>query len=157
MRGIDPVATKGRERGASPLPAQRICFLVAVRGTMWPPGETEPSSAGTQLGKGYSGLRCAQSASGPCRLALPGAVFLNQLGHRSPCLENPRGAAAYGYVPYVNVRTSQMNPDCSVSTPIQSSITIRTQTIPRVPNATQRRRFMSSPIDRFPGAWRMGA
>ena len=46
-------------------------------------GETESSSAGTQLGKGCPGLRRAQSASGPCRQTPSGAVLLDFLGHRS--------------------------------------------------------------------------
>ena len=39
----------------------------------------------------------------------PGAVFLNRLGHRSRCLKNPRGEAAYLLRRCGNVRTSRMN------------------------------------------------
>ena len=50
---------------------------------------------GRKLGKGYPSLRCAQSASGACRLMPPGAAFLSSLGHRSRCLKNPCGEAAF--------------------------------------------------------------
>ena len=68
--------------GITPV-SQRICFPNADLATMESSGETESSSAGTQLGKGYPGLRCAQSASGPCRQTPSGAVLLDFLGHRS--------------------------------------------------------------------------
>ena len=40
------------------------------------PGEAEPGSAGTQPGKEYPGLRCANGASGLWRQSLPEVVFI---------------------------------------------------------------------------------
>ena len=105
----------GFSKGITPV-SQRICFPTEVLDTMGWSGETEPSSAGTQLGKGYPGLRCAQSASGPCRLTLSGALFFEcsgffeSSGTPEPCLKNPFGGAAFPQRRYVNVRTSRMNP-----------------------------------------------
>ncbi len=50
-------------------------MIVAIMDKLHLPGETESGSAGTQPDKGYPGLRCANGASDPCRLTLPGVVF----------------------------------------------------------------------------------
>ncbi len=48
--------------------------IVAIIDTLHLPEKTESRSAGTQLDKGYPGLRCANGASDPCRLTLSGVV-----------------------------------------------------------------------------------
>ena len=53
------------------------------------PEETESGSAGTQLGKGYSGLRCAKALQVSGGFPSPGTVFIWPIGHRSHALINP--------------------------------------------------------------------
>src|SRR5882672_4484272 len=43
------------------------------------PGETDAGSAGKQPAEGYTGLRCAQGASGSARKLSAGAVLLNDV------------------------------------------------------------------------------
>src|SRR5665213_1749370 len=88
MRGIDPAATKGRERDASPLPANctgdehRETIRLNCPGSIAPvelPREAASGSAGTQPDKEYPGLRCANGASDPWKLVLPGVVLISML------------------------------------------------------------------------------
>ena len=59
--------------GISPV-SNETCTIVAIMDTLQLLGETESGSAGTQPDKGYPGLRCANGASDPYRLMLPGVV-----------------------------------------------------------------------------------
>src|SRR5665213_2299206 len=88
MRGIDPAATKGRERDASPLPANcagdehRETIRLNCPGSIAPvelPREAASGSAGTQPDKEYPGLRCANGASDPWKLVLPGVILISML------------------------------------------------------------------------------
>ena len=53
------------------------------------PGKTDPSSAGTQLGKGYSGRQRANGAGGLGEPCFVGTAFQMPFGRRSRCLKNP--------------------------------------------------------------------
>ena len=65
------------------------CSDVGVSEMLGVPEETEPSSAGTQLDEGYSGLRCAKGVSALWWRYASRGRFVESLWTSELCLKNP--------------------------------------------------------------------